>query len=168
MEFTAKDNERDITLTFTQSFWLGKTCLSVDGKPLTKKNKSTFLLEEEDKEAKEFKIEGNILKGIRVVSTELSAPLEVCKKLTALELILFILPCIPAVCFITGGLVGGALAGLIVILNLYAIRFIQRKRLKILVSVEIFALCSIAAYWLVYLTVMVIQNGFNIFAALAI
>ena len=166
MEFTAKDNERDITLTFSQSFWLGKTGLSLNGKPLTKKNKTTFLLEEEDKEAKEFKIEGNMFKGIRVISSELSSPVEVCKKLTTLELVLFILPCIPAVCFLTGGLIGGALAGLIVILNLYAVRFIQRKWLKILISLEIFALCSIGAYWLIYLTVMVIHNSFGILAAL--
>ena len=166
MELTATDKERDITLTFTQSFWLGKTGLSVNGKPLTKKNKSTFLSEEEGQEAKQFKIEGNLFVGIRVVSSELSAPVELIQKMTVWEWVLFILPCIPAVCFFSGGLLGGALAGLIVILNLYSIRFIQRKWLKILLSLEIFALCSIAAYWLMYLTVTSIQNSLNIFAAL--
>ena len=65
MEFTAKDRESGISLTFTQTFWLGKTSLSVNGKPLTKKNKSTFLSEEGGQEAKQFKIEGNLFVGIR-------------------------------------------------------------------------------------------------------
>lgn len=116
-------------LEYNEAFWSGKKTLTYNGKELKKIKRNHFEYTDGEK-TEVFETKGNILTGIKV--NMFGQDVEVLRTLIWYEVVLSLLLLIPGV--IWGGLIGGGLAGLLTVTNLFIIRNLDKWYLKLIIS----------------------------------
>lgn len=124
-----------------RSVWTGKSNLYVNNTKLTSIGKNVFLHRENDDTEVEYILKGNEFSGIVLYIN--NQPITVLRKLNALELILTL---IPIVLLGIGGAIGGALAGLGMVVIALSVRKFDKVITKILFSIVIYLIISITWY----------------------
>ena len=127
-------------LEFEESFWTGKRTIIYDGVMLTKIKRNIYEYRKDDV-IEQFIIKGNQLIGITI--TMFDKVVEIARKLTWYEIVLFLLVIIP--CLFCGA-IGGAIGGALGFTNVVTIRQIDKWYLKVIVSVQFLVIALLLSY----------------------
>lgn len=141
-------------IVYEESVWTGKKSISIGGASLRKIDKKTFAMTD----GVGVTVIGNYLTGVklRIGTTEI----RVTPAVKWYEIVLSLLPIIliivwgnvPSLCGIipiVGGAIGGAISGVMCVVNLFAIKGLKKIWLKIIVSLAVlaatFGICALIA-----------------------
>lgn len=119
-------------LVYTEGFWSGKKTITYNGVELKKVEKNKFEYTDGEK-AEIFEIKGNSFIGVSI--NMFGQNVEVLRKLVWYEILLSVLVFLPGVIF--GGLIGGMIAGVLGVANLFVIRHLDKWYLQVLTTVGI-------------------------------
>ena len=135
------------TITYEESFWTGKKLIYINGKPLDKIDKKTFMYSKDFKNTM-FKLKGNFLTGVKLCSNTEEITLIIPAKWYEMALSIFIvaftlawgnIPSAVAIFPIVGGAIGGGVGGIMMVLNMYLMRLVKKWWLKIIIWLCVFA-----------------------------
>lgn len=141
-------------IVYNENNWTGKKSLFVNGKELTRTDKTTFVYEEGENKT-DIKVEGNFLKGAALKYKDESIEISPSMKWYEILLSVFI---VAFVCIwgnitacvqifpIIGGAIGGAISGLFAVLNLICMKAVRKVWLKIIIWVVFFAATMFACF----------------------
>lgn len=127
-------------IVYEESFWTGSKQLTVNGKPLQKIDKKTFLMESKEV----VTVKGNSMIGVTLLVG--AYQIKVIPTIKWYEVVLGILPLIlvlvwgntPALCAIVpvvGGAIGGAIGGALSFISIFTIKCAKPIWLKIIIGV---------------------------------
>ena len=150
-------------IEYYESAWTGKKELSINGTPLEKVNKTTYKYVKGEKEIV-ANFDGNYLSGSKLTIENQTVQLTPAVKWYEVVLSIFIVAfvCIwgnvEALCKIVpiiGGAVGGAISGLLAVLNLLAMKATSKIWLKLLIWFGFMGLTFGACYLgaIIYLSI---------------
>ena len=153
------------TIVYEEGFWTGKKKLSINGKPLTKENKKTFLYSDGE-ESKVVYLKGNFVSGTKLyIDNEIIEIVPAAKWYEiACSVFIFVLNMIwgnsVALCSIipiVGGAIGGGISGALALLNVVAMKSVKNVALKLAIwlvmTLAMLVICCLLAFLLVPLFV---------------
>ena len=135
------------TIVYDENAWTGAKQITINGFPLTKKDKKTFVYNDGE-QVKTLTVKGAMVTGVTLLLDGEEIP--VVPKPSALEItltviafaIIFIWGNVPALCAIlplVGGAIGGAIVGGAAVLNLTLMRKVESVGKKLLICLGLFA-----------------------------
>ena len=144
-------NEKYGEIIFEENFWTGKKNIVIDGKPLTKVDKTTYKTEDD----KTVSLSGNFLYGCKM--TLEGETIELSPAVKWYEYVLSFLPFvlimvwgnISALCQIVpvvGGAIGGFVSAIFCCVNLFIIKKFRQWWLKLIISIITLGLTFLVCY----------------------
>ena len=121
-------------LVYEESFWSGKKTVTYNTTPLTKIKRNVFEYQDGEK-TETFEVKGNSFIGVKI--NMFGRDVEVLRQLVWYEILLSVLVLLPGILF--GGMIGGFIAGVLGVLNLFIIRHLDKWYFKVLVTLGILA-----------------------------
>lgn len=150
-------------IDYIENIWTGKKHLQINGMPLTRRSGKTFLLKQGEEEIRYY-VKGNFISGIKLSIGEDTVQLSRRVKWYELVLSLFIAIFIivwgnsaylSTILPIMGGVIGGAIAGLMAIVNLSVIIGKEKIWQKLLLTLAMLIVAYIAAF-LIYPLILIV------------
>ena len=144
-------------ITYDENFWTGKKNISINGVTLTKEGKNTYLYNDGQQQFA-VSVKGSFLTGVKLIILDES--IEITKPATWYEIACSVAVCVliivwgnnVALCSIVpivGGAIGGAISGVMGVLNLYAMRSVKNVGIKLAIFagmlVATFGICYVLA-----------------------
>ena len=144
-------NEKYGEILFQESFWTGKKSISINGKQLTKIDKTTFKMEDETT----VTLSGNYLAGCKMKIGEDTVSLTPAIKWY--EYLLSVLPFILIMVWgnsvtlcrivpVVGGAIGGLISAIFCFANLFIIKRFNKWWLKLVISIVSLGLTFLVCY----------------------
>lgn len=144
-------NETLGEIVFEESVWTGRKKLSINGKPLTKVNKTTFKTEDD----KTILLSGNFLSGCKMTID--GQVVELTPSVKWYEYLLSILPFVLIMVWgnsvelcllvpVVGGAVGGLVSAIFCMVNLFVIKKFKPWWIKVLISIATLGLTFLVCY----------------------
>lgn len=134
-------------ILYNRGFWTGKTAISINGTPLKKQRRNLYVYENGE-ESVSVSVKGNEIVGIKLfidgeafVVMQAPAWYEIALSIL-LAVVVITWGSVPALCSIfpiVGGAVGGAVAGVMTVLNLVAMKSVRNIGLKLVVWLAMLA-----------------------------
>ena len=119
-----------------ESAWTGKKTICFDGIPLVKKNKTTYELPAtDDTPALTVTVKGSYVTGLNLIIG--AETIELTQAPRWYDYVLAILPAVLFWCFIIGGAIGGAVAGMMAVGGIMLMKSLPKVWQKLLVSLGV-------------------------------
>ncbi len=123
-------------ITYEEGFWTGKKTILVDGVPLQKVNKTTYILPADPSDPESapvtFTLKGGFVGGVTM--TDGSETITLSPKATTSDYVLGILPAALFFAFILQGAIGGAIAGMMSVGGIMLMKTRPNMKQKLLIS----------------------------------